>query len=87
LPALKVARFDGVHPPSHTPFQGEAKRKHDQKIIKTGHVGETARYDWHGGDEMVLAELNDPEYTSKERVMLLLQHLQDIFQESCSDDE
>jgi hypothetical protein len=53
----------------------------------TRHVGETARYDWHGGDEMVLAELNDPEYTSKERVMPLLQHLQDIFQESCSDDE
>eukprot|EP00984_Skeletonema_dohrnii_P032075 scaffold25492_cov80-Skeletonema_dohrnii-CCMP3373.AAC.2 len=65
----------------------EAKRKHEHGHTKTGHVGETARYDWHGGNEKVLAELNDPGYTSKERVMPFLQYLQDISQDSCSDDE
>jgi len=65
----------------------EAKRKHEHGHTKTGHVGETARYDWHGGNEKVLAELNDPGYTSKERVMPLLQYLQDILQESSSDVE
>jgi len=63
------------------------QRKQEHGHTKTGHVGETARYDWHGGNEMVLAELNDPGYTSKERVMPLLQHLQDISQDSCSDGE
>jgi len=65
----------------------EAKRRLENGHNMSRHVGETARYDWHGGDEMKLAELNDPEYISKERVMPLLLHLQEILQESCSDDE
>lgn len=65
----------------------EAKRKVEKGNKMTRHVGETARYDWHGGNVTVLSELNDPDYTSKERVMPLLLRLQNVLQESCSDDE
>ena len=65
----------------------EARRKSESGHKKTMHVGESARYDWHGGDKRVLAITNSQEYTSKERLMPLFLELQAATQEQSSNDE
>lgn len=65
----------------------EAKRKRDSGHKKNMHAGETARYDWHGGDERILNVINSKEYTSKDRLMPLFLALQEASEELSSDDE
>ena len=53
----------------------EAKEREERGTKKNIHSGIAARYDVHGGDEKKKALLDDPRYTSKERVKKLFQCL------------